>query len=83
MSISAVKPEAGKLPWYNALSLGSRMYFLEFATVIVFLLKFKVSHLPDYALRYVDESANFDGLYEDTEDGAKIEILRKISSLSR
>ena len=50
--------------------------------MIVFLLKFKVSYLPDYALKYVDEKANFDGLY-DEQNEEKIEILRQKSSLSR
>lgn len=63
----AVKPEAGQEPWHDALTLSNKTNLLEFAAIIVFLLKFKVCYLPDYALSYLDieTSAEIKDLYQD------------------
>lgn len=53
---------------------------IEFAAIIVFLLKFKEAYLPDYALSYVDKNTDFSGLYGDDE---KVGLLRQRSSLMR
>ena len=53
---------------------------VEFAGIIVLLMKFGSCYLPDYALYYLDSSTNFDGLYSDTEE---ISLLRQRSSLLR
>ena len=57
--LSNVRPVAGQEPLFDALGLESKTELLEFATVIVFLLKFRQCFLPDYALRYVDAKTDF------------------------
>jgi len=65
MSISSVKLEAGLEPWFDALTLTKKTQLLDFAAVIIFLLKFKVAYLPDYALEYLNTEESADLLYGD------------------
>jgi len=48
--------------------------------VIVFLLRFGVAYLPDYALSYLDFGTDFGGLYDNSD---KVGLLRQRSSLLR
>ena len=41
LNLSSVRPVAGQEPLFDALELGAKTDLLEFATVIVFLLKFR------------------------------------------
>ena len=51
---------------------------IEQAAVMIFLLKFKVAYLPDYALSYADFNTDlFKELYEDDAIG----LIRQSSSL--
>ena len=59
LNLSSVRPVAGQESLFDALSLSAKTDLLEFASVIVFLLKFRQCFLPDYALRYVDAKTDF------------------------
>lgn len=78
--MSAVKPEEGREVVFDALSMTQKTSLIEFAAIIVFLLKFKEAYLPDYALAYIDKNTDFSGLYGNEEN---VGILRQRSSLMR
>lgn len=80
MGMSSVKPEAGREVVFDALSMTQKTSLIEFAAIIIFLLKFKEAYLPDYALAYIDKNTDFSGLYGDEE---KVGIMRQRSSLMR
>jgi len=80
MRLSAVKPEIGRECYFDATNYTQKLLFIEYAAVIVFLLKFKVAYLPDYLLRYIDYDTDFSALYGDEE---QMTLLRKRSSLMR
>ena len=80
MRLSAVKPEIGRECYFDATNYTQKLLFIEYAAVIVFLLKFKVAYLPDYLLRYIDYNTDFSALYGDEE---QMTLLRKRSSLMR
>ena len=75
-----IRPEAGKEPWFNAVSTFQKVCLLDFAAIIIFMLKFKVCYLPDYALSYLDINEASEMLYGDYE---KLNVLRSNSSLIR
>ena len=60
--------------------MSERTLFIEFAAVIIFMLKFKVSYLPDYALTYLDVKTDFSELYGNEE---QLNVMRSQSSLMR
>ena len=71
--MSSVKPVAGSEPLFDALTIDQKSELVEFASIIVFLLKFRQCFLPDYALRYVDTKTDFSALYGDEE---QVNLLR-------
>ena len=80
MRLSAVKPEIGRECYFDATNYTQKLLFIEYAAVIIFLLKFKVAYLPDYLLRYIDYNTDFSALYGDE---TQMTLLRKRSSLMR
>ena len=64
---------AGSEPLFDALSIDQKSDLVEFASVIIFLLKFRQCFLPDYALRYVDAETDFTALYGDDD---QVNLLR-------
>ena len=80
MRLSAVKPEIGRECYFDATNYTQKLLFIEYAAVIIFLLKFKVAYLPDYLLKYIDYNTDFSALYKDEEQTS---LLRKHSSLMR
>ena len=66
MEVSSVKLEAGKERLFDSIKMRYKTSLIEFAAVIILLLKFGTCYLPDYALTYLDISANeFKHLYDD------------------
>lgn len=80
MRLSAVKPEIGRECYFDATNYTQKLLFIEYAAVIIFLLKFKVAYLPDYLLRYIDYNTDFSALYGDE---TQMTLFRKRSSLMR
>ena len=80
MNLSCSKLEIENEALFNAMPVQWKTRVLEYAAVIIFLLKFGVSYLPDYCLSYIDFQTDFEAFYgDDTEIGLK----RKKSSLMR
>ena len=71
---------AGSEPLFDALTIDQKSELVEFASIIIFLLRFRQCFLPDYALRYVDPKTDFSALYGDED---QVDLLRKRSSLMR
>ncbi len=63
MSFSQVKPEFGRTCLFDASPMSLKTKLLEFAAVIIFILKFKVCYLPDYAMSYLDLGMDYSKLY--------------------
>ena len=80
LSFSSVKPVAGNEPLFDALTIYQKTELVEFASIIIFLLKFRKCFLPDYALLYVDPKTDFSALYGDED---QVNLLRQRSSLMR
>lgn len=71
---------AGSEPLFDALTIDQKSELVEFASIIIFLLRFRQCFLPDYALSYVDPKTDFSALYGDED---QVDLLRKRSSLMR
>lgn len=78
LSTTRLLPENEGL--FNAMPMRCKARFLEFAAVIIFLLKFRVAYLPDYALSYIDFYADHFTKFYNEEDA---ELMRKNSQLRR
>ena len=48
--LSQASPVAGQEALIDSIDMDDRLRMLEFAAVIIFLLKFKKSYLPDYTI---------------------------------
>ena len=80
IKLSCSKLDAENEAMFNIMRVNWKMRILEYAAVIIFLLKFGVAYLPDYCLSYIDYNTDFEPFYGDEED---IGLKRKKSSLMR
>jgi len=80
MNLSCAKLEVDNEAVFNAMNVQWRTRILEYAAVIIFMLKFGVAYLPDYCLSYIDYKTDFEPYYGDEQD---INLKRQKSSLMR
>ena len=59
MDLSTVKLTAANQSLFNSLPISTKTKLLEFAAVIIFVLKFGTCFLPDYTLLYLDSKTDF------------------------
>ena len=83
MKINMIKPRSQEKKDYylfDATTLTQKTRLLEFAAVIVFLLKFKVAFLPDYTLKYLDIETDFSPLYGSIQEESSSADMQTIGS---
>lgn len=74
MNLSSAKLNVDNEALFNTMPTSWKTRVLEYAAVIIFLLKFRVAYLPDYCLSYLDHKSDFEAYYGDDED---IQLKRK------
>ena len=67
LKLSNTKLEKSNEILYNTMSPYWKTNLLEYAAVIIFILKFGVSYLPDYCLSYIDFKIDFKDYYGNEE----------------
>ena len=80
LKLSNTKLEEHNEVLFNTMPIQWKTRLLEYATVIIFILKFGVSYLPDYCLTYIDFNFDFEDYYGKAEEVA---FMRKNSSQIR
>ena len=63
IKLSCSKLDAENEAMFNIMLVNWKMRILEYAAVIVFLLKFGVAYLPDYCLSYIDYNTDFEPFF--------------------